>query len=88
MYPRPCEVRALPNYCVWVRFTDGVTGTVDLSSLAGTGVFSAWLQPGFFERVFVSPESATVTWPGELDLDPDVLYCRATGKAVPGLDAA
>jgi hypothetical protein len=25
-----------------------------------------------------------VSWPGELDLDPDVLYAKATGKALPG----
>jgi hypothetical protein len=25
-----------------------------------------------------------VTWPGELDLDPDVLYHEVTGKPLPG----
>ncbi|MBL8875841.1 MAG: DUF2442 domain-containing protein [Phycisphaerae bacterium] len=36
----------------------------------------------------MSPESGTVTWPGELDLDPDVLYAEATGRKIPGSDAA
>ena len=48
------------------------------------GVFRAWESPGFFEKVFVSQDSGTVTWPGDLDLDPDVLYARVTGKALPG----
>lgn len=27
-----------------------------------------------FEQVRVNPESGTVEWPGDIDLDPDVLY--------------
>lgn len=29
-----------------------------------------------FEQVRVNPESGTVEWPGEVDLDPEVLYGR------------
>jgi hypothetical protein len=29
-----------------------------------------------FEQVAVNPESRTVEWPGEVDLDPEVLYGR------------
>jgi hypothetical protein len=80
----PQEVRPLPSHRIWVRFADGAEGTVDLSHLVGQGVFRAWETPGFFERVFVCPESGTVTWPGELDLDPDVLYSQVTGTSLPG----
>jgi hypothetical protein len=68
------EVEARPGYHIWVRFEDGVEGEVDLSDLAGKGVFKAWLEPGHFEQVFVDPQSRTVTWPGGLDLAPDALY--------------
>ena len=78
--PRPIEVRSLPGFKVWLRFSDGASGEVDLSALAGKGVFEAWLEPGFFERAFISEEAGTLSWPGELDLDPLVLYCEATGK--------
>jgi uncharacterized protein DUF2442 len=27
-----------------------------------------------FEKVHVNPETQTVEWPGEVDLDPEVLY--------------
>lgn len=81
--PRPIQVRALAPYRIWVRFSDDVEGTVDLAHLAGKGVFRAWDAPGAFEKVFVSPESGTVAWPGEIDLDPDVLYAQATGKGNP-----
>jgi hypothetical protein len=29
-----------------------------------------------FERVRVKPDSRTIEWPGEVDLDPEVLYGR------------
>jgi len=87
MRPRPIEVRALPGFRIWVRFADGSEGTVDLTHLVGVGVFAAFKQPGF-DRAFVSPDAQTVTWPGELDLDPDVLYAKATGVAIPRSDAA
>ncbi len=82
--PRPVEVRTLARYRVWLRFSDGATGEVDLTDIAGRGVFAAWLAPGFFERAFICPSAGTLSWPGELDLDPYVLYSQATGKAIPG----
>jgi hypothetical protein len=33
-------------------------------------------QREIFEQVHVNPESRTVEWPGEVDLDPEVLYGR------------
>jgi hypothetical protein len=29
-----------------------------------------------FEQVAVNHETGTVEWPGEVDIDPEVLYCR------------
>ena len=84
IWPRPTHVETLPGFRVKLRFEDGVEGVVDLSHLAGKGVFAAWLQPGFFERAFISPDCRTLTWPGELDLDPCVLYHQVTGKPLPG----
>ena len=36
---RPVEVRALEPYRIWLRYDDGAEGEVDLSYLAGDGVF-------------------------------------------------
>jgi hypothetical protein len=80
--------KALPGYRLWLRFTDGTEGTADLSKLVGVGVFSAWTDERVFARVSVDPITRTVSWPGGIDLDPDVLYSRLTGSALPGSDAA
>ncbi len=75
------EVKPLPNYRIWIKFSDGVEGEVDLSGLVGKGVFSAWKDVDFFNSVFVDPESHTVAWEGGIDLCPDNLYAKVTGVA-------
>jgi hypothetical protein len=45
---RPVEVRPLPNYRIWLRYADGTEGEVDLSHLAGQGVFAVWQEEGVF----------------------------------------
>jgi hypothetical protein len=66
-----CEARS--NYILWVRFDDGVEGEVNLSNLVGQGVFKAWESLEFWQSVKVDPESETVSWGEEIDLDPYVL---------------
>ena len=69
-----------PGHKLFLRFDDDVAGEVDLSGLAGRGVFAKWQEAGVFERVCVT-EMGAVEWPGELDLCPDALYLQLTGKA-------
>jgi hypothetical protein len=73
------SVKPLDGFHLWLRFSDGMEGIADLSDLAGQGVFSAWNASGVFEGVKVT-EYETVAWGDELDLCPDALYLRITGK--------
>jgi hypothetical protein len=73
------DAKPLPNFYLELRFDNGEIGTVDLSSLAGRGVFEAWNVPGVFESVSVTDEGA-VRWASDIDLCPDALYLRMTGK--------
>ncbi len=73
------EAKPLDCFRVSLRFDDGVSGTVDLSHLAGHGVFRAWLQEGVFEQLSITPIGA-LQWPGDLDLCPDSLYLQIVGK--------
>lgn len=63
---RIVEVKPQAGFKVWLKFLDGVEGTVDLSELAGKGVFEAWNEPGMFDSVFIDPVSHTIAWPGVL----------------------
>ena len=74
------EAKPMQGFQLFVRFDDGTSGTVNLSDFAGRGVFSAWNEPGIFQQVRVTEQGA-VEWPGEIDLCPDSLYLRLTGKS-------
>lgn len=74
------EVRPLVDYRLYLRFEDESAGAIDLSAYAGRGVFAAWLQPGIFDKVWIT-EAGAVEWPGEIDLCSDALYLQLTGKS-------
>ena len=75
------EICPREGFKLYLRYDDGVAGEVDLSALAGQGVFAAWLKPGLFAQVRLT-EAGAVEWPGEIDLCPDALYLELTGKPV------
>ena len=54
--------------------------------LAGGGIFKPiYERRDVFEQVSVNSESRTIEWPGEVDLDPEVLYGRyepASGERI------
>jgi len=79
--PKPVEVKALPQYRIWLRYDDGVQGEVDLSDLAGHGVCEVWTDATVFRTVRLGSHGA-IEWSPDLDLCPDAMYLRLTGKAV------
>lgn len=72
------DVEPLEGHSIRVTFSDGAIKEIDLEDLfAAGGVFDPIReQREIFEQVRVNPESRTVEWPGEVDLDPEVLYGR------------
>jgi hypothetical protein len=73
------KVKALQGYRLELEFDDGVRGVVDLSDLAGKGVFSVWQDRRAFEEVRIGP-SGELAWGDQVDLCPDALYLKVTGK--------
>ena len=80
MIIQPLIVRALSNYRLYLEFSDGAKGEVDLSDLAGKGVFEAFTRPGFFEKVHIGSHRE-IKWDDEIELCPDSLYLKLTGKS-------
>ena len=77
---RPVEVKALPNFRIWLRYDDGTKGEIDLSDLAGRGVFKSWQDASFFDSVRLGAHGA-IEWGADLDVCPDAMYLRLTGKS-------
>jgi hypothetical protein len=79
MMVQPVLVRALPNYRLYLEFNDGAKGEVDLSDLAGKGVFESWNDYSFFEKVHIG-DHREIKWNDEIELCADSLYLKLTGK--------
>ena len=88
--PEPIRVEPREGYRIYVEYDDGARGEVDLSHNAGKGVFKVWDEPGVFEQVYITEDGA-IGWGNELDICPDAVYFRLTGKTpeemMPGLRA-
>jgi hypothetical protein len=78
--PTPTSVKARPNFRIWLRYDDGIEGEVDLSDLAGRGVFVVWNDPEVFRDVRLGSHGA-IEWQPDIDLCPDAMYLRLTGKS-------
>ena len=77
----PVSIEARSGYRIWIQYNDGTSGEVDLSHLAGKGVFAAWNDRRFFESVRLA-EGGGIAWGKDLELCPDDIYMRLTGKSV------
>jgi hypothetical protein len=73
---------ALPGYKLRLTFNDGAEGVADVGEIEHTGVFEGWKDHKYFDLVRVDDESGTVVWPSGADLDPYVLYSKATGVSI------
>lgn len=73
------KVKVLSGYRLNLEFDDGVSGTVDLSEAVGKGVFGVWRDRRFFEQVHIG-SSGELVWGEKVDLCPDALYLKVTGK--------
>ena len=63
------------------RYDDGMEGVVDLSDLVGHGVLKALSDAEVFNAVHLGSHGA-IEWSADLDLCPDAMYLRLTGKSV------
>jgi hypothetical protein len=68
MYWDVIEVKPEPDFCLFVRFKDGLAGHVRLRREDLTGALAPLLDARFFEQVFI--DQGAVAWPGEIDLAP------------------
>ncbi|HEX4825077.1 MAG TPA: DUF2442 domain-containing protein [Candidatus Polarisedimenticolaceae bacterium] len=77
-------VKALGAHRLWLRFDNGDEGEIDMKPFLEpfTNLFAALEDPDYFARVRVSRAARTIAWPNGVELDPDVLHSRVTGKKI------
>ena len=78
---QPIAVEPREGYRIWIRYADGPEGEIDLSDLAGHGVFVAWNDRAHFGKVHIT-EHRAIAWDDQIELCPDALYMQLTGMTV------
>ncbi len=66
--------RHVSDYIIWLRFSDGTQGEVNLRDELCGEVFEPLKSLDVFKMFFVNPEWGTVAWPNGADLAPEFLY--------------
>jgi hypothetical protein len=72
------EVKPEPQYCLFVKFKDGMAGRVQLRKEELTSAPAPLRDKTFFEQVFL--DNGAVAWPGEIDLAPDAKYAQTASQ--------
>ncbi len=65
--------RHVRAHVLWLRFSDGVEGEVDLGAELTGEVSEPRCDPTVFGQVRVDPEVRTVAWPNGADFAPEFL---------------
>ena len=78
---RLVEARVVTAFTVWLRFSDGTEGRLDLTDELCGPVFEPLRDPQYFASLRVDPELDTITWPNGADFAPEFLYDRVRRAA-------
>ncbi len=73
-------VRALPDWQLELRFSDGTQGVVSVKDQLFGPVFEPLKDPAIFAQVTID-EFGAICWPCGADLAPDALYAVIRGKS-------
>lgn len=80
------DIKAVKKYSIWLKYADGIEGTIDLSHLAHRGVFNVWEEGDSFFKVRIDDETGAISWENEIELCPVSLYQRIKGNYPPTLN--
>jgi hypothetical protein len=81
--PRLVEARHIRDFVVWLRFSDGVEGEVDLAGELEGPIFEPLRDAAYFRSFTLSPELHTIVWPNGADLAPEFLRERVRVETLP-----
>jgi hypothetical protein len=71
---RVTQCRASKDYKLWLKFDDGLEGSVFLGNFLEVGAFKAWRDVEKFCSAELDDKTFTVVWGVGIKLDPDILY--------------
>ena len=72
MYWEVTEVQLKKHLNLYIKFIDGIEGTVSFTPSHLTGIFEPLKDESFFAKVYI--DNDTISWPGGIDIAPDTMY--------------
>lgn len=82
--PTPIQVKALNDYQIRVKYSDGVEGVVDLSMFPAIDVSAFWSNHREFQGVSIGTDHQIAWKYGDIELCPDSIYRAITGRQPAG----
>jgi hypothetical protein len=76
MHYRLMEAKHVRGFVVWLRFSDGVEGEIDLKGELEGPIFEPLRNPDFFRQLSLHSELHTLVWPNGADFSPEFLHDR------------
>lgn len=74
MIPKVSEAKYQGDYRIWLRFSDGVEGEIDLQDELWGEVFEPLKDKSNFSKLTVDQELETIVWPNGADFAPEFFY--------------
>ncbi len=74
MIPKVIEARYVEKYVIWLRFSDGSEGEVDLKDELWGPMFEPLRDLNQFRKFSVHPELHTLVWDNGADFSPEFLH--------------
>jgi len=74
MIPRIVKANYLRNFSIYISFSDGSEGEVDLSNELEGEIFAPLKDVSYFKNFCVNHELHTIVWPNGADFAPEFLY--------------
>jgi hypothetical protein len=68
------DVKHLHDYQLWLKFNDGIEGTVDLAQELWGSMFEPLKDKALFGQVKLDHELDTIVWPNGADFAPEFLH--------------
>lgn len=79
---RLIDARHVRDFIVWVKFSDGVEGEIDLTPELHGPIFEPLRDVKVFRKFSVHPELHTIVWENGADFAPEFLHDKAQGDRV------
>ncbi len=73
---RLVEARYLHDFVLWLKFSDGAEGELDLCTELDGPIFEPLQSSDFFRQFRIDPDLHTLVWPNGADFSPEFLHAN------------